>query len=133
MRAYNIGSPKVVFAMNCRFSSKYPEASSNILNTCIRNAIKCAIKHDVETIAYPLHIQEFPDEHYVETLCRTLRKFMENETVKKKIKKVFLVYTQGNGSHDWDSAKEYIMDMLKKFFPRNAYEEVRLMEAIQPT
>ncbi|AFZ79689.1 hypothetical protein BEWA_025380 [Theileria equi strain WA] len=132
IHAYNIGSPKVVFAMNCRFSNKYPEASSNILNTCIRNALKCAIEHGVETIAYPLQIREFPDEHYVETLCRTLRRFLENETVKKKIKKVFLVYTQEDSSHDWDSAKEYVTQMLQRFFPRDAYEESMSADIARP-
>lgn len=115
-KCYNIGSEYVIYAIAPRFSSKYPDASANILNMCVREAFKAAIEAGMDTIAFPLKMGKeltYPNADFATTVLRAVRRWLELPAVAHKIAKVFLF------GLDEDS-----YSIMRRYFPRDKIEEV---------
>lgn len=114
-KCYNIGSEYVIYAIAPRFSSKYPDASANILNMCVREAFKAAIEAGMDTIAFPLKMGKeltYPNADFATTVLRAVRRWLELPAVAHKIAKVFLF------GLDEDS-----YSIMRRYFPRDKIEE----------
>eukprot|EP00375_Theileria_parva_P002600 XP_765280.1 hypothetical protein [Theileria parva strain Muguga] len=133
--------------MICRYSRKYHDASSNILNMSIRESLKVAIEKGIEILAYPVSIEEdvvYPDYQYLDTLLRTLRRWLELPEVSSKISKIYLIsHTPSESCYSDDSTASSIgayncmevignknetnkdlFNLLRRYFPRTNYEEL---------
>ncbi|KAK2197879.1 bifunctional Macro domain/Macro domain-like/CRAL-TRIO lipid binding domain superfamily [Babesia duncani] len=114
-RSYNIGSDYVIYAIAPRHSEKYPEASANILNMCVREALKTMIDAGVTTIAFPMSSESelsYPKCDFVNTLLRTLRKWLELPAVASKVQKIFLI-----------GKMTEFYPLVRRYFPRNTNDE----------
>nr|BAN65318.1 conserved hypothetical protein [Babesia bovis] len=114
-RSYNIGSEYAIYTIAPRYASKYPDASANIVNMCVREVLKTAIDTGLDTVAIPLKMGReytYPDEQFTTAVLRSLRRWLEIPAVSNKIKRVFLF------DIDTDA-----YSLLRKFFPRDKNEE----------
>uniref|UniRef100_A0A3B0MMR7 Divergent CRAL/TRIO domain containing protein, putative n=1 Tax=Theileria annulata TaxID=5874 RepID=A0A3B0MMR7_THEAN len=146
-RVYNVGSTNAIFAMICRYSKKYHDASTNILNMAVRESLKEAIEKGIDILAYPTSIEEdvvYPDFQYLDTLLRTLRRWLELPEVSSKISKIYLIsHTPAESYYSDDSTASSIgayncmevignkndsskdlLNLLRRYFPRTNYEEL---------
>nr|PVC52169.1 hypothetical protein MACL_00000971 [Theileria orientalis] len=142
-RVYNVGTDNVIFAMVSHFSSKYHEASSNILNMTIRDCLKSAIEKGIEVIAFPVSIDDdvyYPMLQFLDTLLRTLRRWLELPEINSKIRRIYLI-THVASSYDdstvsssrslncmqvvgsTDNSKN-LFNLLRRYFPKNSYDEL---------
>ncbi|ORM40457.1 Protein GDAP2 -like protein [Babesia sp. Xinjiang] len=114
-RSYNIGSEHVAYAIAPRYSTKYPDASANIVNMCVREVLKASIDAGVDTVAFSLMMgREFtyPDEEFATAVLRSVRRWLELPVVADKIRRVFIFGIDAE-----------VYSVMRRFFPRDKVEE----------
>ncbi|GBE62233.1 -Ganglioside-induced differentiation-associated 2, putative [Babesia ovata] len=114
-RSYNIGSEHVVYAVSPRYSTKYPDAWANVLNMCVREALKAAISAGVDSVAFPLTMGRegtYPDNGFATAVLRAVRRWLELPTVATNIARVFFF-----------GVDEESYCLMRRFFPRDKTEE----------
>ncbi|CDR97697.1 -Ganglioside-induced differentiation-associated protein 2 [Babesia bigemina] len=114
-RSYNIGSEHVVYAVSPRYSAKYPDASANILNMCVRETLKAAIAAGVDSVAFPLAMGRevtYPDREFATAVLRAVRRWLEVPKVATNIARVFFF-----------GVDEEAYRLMQRFFPRDQTEE----------
>ncbi|KAK1441814.1 hypothetical protein BgAZ_501460 [Babesia gibsoni] len=114
-KCYNIGSEYVIYAISPRFSAKYPDASANIINTCVRETFKAAISANIGTIVFPLKMGkelQYPNVEFAIAVLRGVRRWLERPEVGQNIERVFFFGLDENS-----------YSLMRRFFPRNKLEE----------
>ncbi|GIX65703.1 ganglioside-induced differentiation-associated protein 2 [Babesia caballi] len=123
-RSYNIGSEHVIYVCAPHFSTKFPDASANIIAMCVRNTLKKAISAGASSVGLPLMLCEgvpYPKCEFATAVLRAVRRCLELPAIAQNIAKVFFF-----------GMDDETYSIARRFFPRDAAEERLSGDILEP-